>query len=429
MTGRVWVRAGVAVLVGLSVIVVGNPSSAAGCESAAVVTDLGDNGGARQLRTAINEACVGAVITVIPGTIALQPQPPGQPEWLLLQRDVTITGLGPEAKPTVIDAHGQSRVIGVDRAHVILANLTITGGNATGPTDTDKSGGGIASSGRVDLFAVRVTGNFAAFNGGGIASAGVIPGSAAVLTLNLGSVVSNNSAPQGAGIASDGVSAPASLTLNDWSSVTNNSTSAFASDNVAGGISNVGIGGEAVVTMNGASSVTANRSGGGGGINSTTIGAPTRVIMNDHSTVSGNVSVSGSGGGGGGGIFNATFGVGGTATVVVTGQATIEQNQADTGAGVFNWGGGGPGAVALTLTDSATIRGNTAAIVGGGVFNLSGPASVSVTLTGASSITGNTATFVGGGIFSSGFVTIMAAVGAISGNLPAGDQCFPAAPC
>jgi hypothetical protein len=54
-----------------------SPASASDCKYELTVSDLGDNGGTHQLRSTLAEACPGATIKLLPGTITLR-----QVSWL-----------------------------------------------------------------------------------------------------------------------------------------------------------------------------------------------------------------------------------------------------------------------------------------------------------------------------------------------------------
>ena len=114
-------------------------AAAPSCLANVTVSDHGDDGGSRQLRSMLASVCTGGLVKVNPGTFVLQQ---GQ---LFLDRDVVIRGLGDDDNPTVIDGNGQSRVFLTFNAAYTLQNLTITGGNAGG-SGFDGHGGGIAQT-------------------------------------------------------------------------------------------------------------------------------------------------------------------------------------------------------------------------------------------------------------------------------------------
>lgn len=157
------------------------------------------------LQAAIDATPAGGTLTLCAGT------------WDLTST-VTITGnltlVGAGAGQTILDGGEAARVVQiVAGAAVILQNLTVTRGRATG----GDAGGGIANSGDLTLRGVTVTGNASTEHGGGVYSSLV-----GALTVEAGTDVALNTAGGvGGGIYNLGVA----MTL----------TNSTVRDNTAGG--------------------------------------------------------------------------------------------------------------------------------------------------------------------------------------------------
>jgi hypothetical protein len=389
--------------------------AAVGCQDTLTVGDLGDSGGARQLRAAIASVCPGGIISIAPGTVHLTNGP------LVLTNDATLIGLGspPQAgsaavgknpQITVIDAGQLSRVLVIQGADVVLDSVTITGGSAT-------DGAGILNlSGRVVLNDALITGNSATNGGGGIHNDGTVNGPA-FLSLNGSSAVTANSATlNGGGILNTSGGAPATVELNESSSVTGNQTPG----NGGGIVNNSQAGGNAFVTLNDNALVAGNTgTANGGGIVNASSANQAILTVNDSASVTGNSSprttpfVAD-----GGGIFNISF-QGGTATTTLNGNVTIADNSSGGfGGGLANIGFAGP--AHLTLNNSVRVTGNRAG-QGGGIMSAQ---NATVTLRNNATVTANTVPFVGngGGIFnfSPSIITLLDSSSVI-GNTP--DNC------
>lgn len=187
------------------------------------VTNLGDSGGADQIRGLIIAAAAGDTIIVPAGTILLTA---GQ---LLLDKDLVILGAGREF--TTVDAGGASRVIKVaGGAHVTLAGLTIRNGlPAAG--EGDFVGGGIWNESTLDLLGVGVEASRAE-GGGGIWNS---PG--AFLTLRA-SVVRGNST-YGITACAGGIGNWGTLTITE-STISGNEAAGNSSSAQGGGIQSAG---------------------------------------------------------------------------------------------------------------------------------------------------------------------------------------------
>jgi hypothetical protein len=407
-------------------------AQAASCRDKITVTDPGDNGGKGQLRRAIADVCDGGRITIRAGLmVGLQLGP------LVVPAAKTVTVLSPHGKPssataTTIDGQGASRVVQVEvDSTLTLQGLTIRGGSdggvwnhgtltlvdtaVTGNGDGTAAGAGISmvpggpghSAGALTLVDSTITDNWAS-TGGGIYIGG-IPGlqNAGPVILNGDSSISGNRAEGGGGIFA--LFADSVVTLNDHSTI---------SDNTGGGIATNHL---SAVILNDDSTVSAND---GPGISL----AYASVILNDDSAIIGNT---------GGGILGA----GPNWSVTLNHRSTISGND---GGGISGGALGG-----VTLNDSSSITGNTARL-GGGIHlqyssaTLNDNSSISgnhaddgggiyvvgyfphapqgaVTLNDTSSITGNTASGHGGGIYNStGWITVNGSA-TITGNIP--DDC------
>jgi hypothetical protein len=382
---------GSAVLVAAASAGVGSAPGAGaepGCKQNVTVSDLGDDGGENQIRSQLVDLCDGGTVRVTPGTLVLQQGA------LTLTHDVVIDGLGPAANPTVIDAGHHSRVFDIDHAHVVISDLSVTGGSG------DNGGAIRNTSGDVVLDNVTATGNSATNAGGAIASFGTAVAPAS-FTLNHSTIAGNNAFFGGGGIVNIARGGDALMTLNDTA----------VSDNVAvgsapgfgpfgGGILNSTSlppqGGSPSLVVNGSSSITRNRAYLGGGVFSNGDGTAAHVTLNDTASVTDNTSVTN-----GAGLFN--FGQhGAVSTLTLNDDVIVSNNHGARAGGVFNEG-------TFEMNDRATIDGNAATQDGGGVLNLSQTAPATIVLRHDSSIRNNTAggLSAGGGIANapSGFPT------------------------
>jgi hypothetical protein len=173
---------------------------------------------------------------------------------------------------------------------VSFANVTITGGQATG----GQTGGGVKSHGPLTFTNAVVTGNSSTSTGGGISA--LAAGSSLTLSET---TVSNNHATAGGGGAETAGSAV----------LTNSTVSGNTS--AAGG---AGISAVAGVTMTGSTVSGNTATAGGGGIAASTISATNSTIVGNTAGVAG-----------GGGVTGAT---------VTLDYVTVTQNDAPTGANV-----------------------------------------------------------------------------------------------
>jgi predicted outer membrane repeat protein len=400
-----WTRAAALVAVVGGVLAAGAPpSAAAACRNSATVADHADDGGRAQLRQAIADACPGALIRITPGTITLTR---GE---LAIEKDLTFLGVGPQARPPVIDAAGASRVLAVTGATVSLTNLTITGGRA----DT---GAAIRNvHGTVTLSDVVVTGNVATGDGGAIHSAGDTTGDASV-TLQHSAITSNEAGSRGGGLVNLAAGGAATMTVVDT----------VVSKNVAplgGGGANIADDGAATMTFAGASVVEDNVGGrrfgqrGGGLLNLASTGSNVTIVVRDTATVRRNSAFTGAG------IANATEGAG-TASVSLLDSATLTANAARwTGGGLTNESNGG-GTATTTVADDARVDANTSGLTGGGAGNLGADGTAVLLLAGRATMTGNSA-LAGGGVFNNpgvGAATVSVVDAAtLAGNVP--DDCY-----
>jgi hypothetical protein len=292
--------------------------------------------GAGSLRAAITTANADST----PDTIVFAPNLTGQTITLasplpnILASGLTIMGPGASSL-TVSGNHAVTVFTIAGVQNVTISGLTVTGGK------TSTQGGGISNYGQLTLNGVTVTGNsntgFGS-EGGGISSSG-----GTQLTL-LNCLISNNSASNGAGIAT-GLSSTTTIT---GSTITGNTG---ANGGGGAGIYNAG-----TITIR-SSTISANTgASAGGGIENGSVHA---TLVLDASAVVGNSSESV-----GGGIQNA----GGSLTIT---DSTIANNSARSGGGIQAFNGTG----SITINDS-TITENTdlssSAQNGGGIMVTSG---------------------------------------------------------
>lgn len=305
------------------------------------------------------------------------------------------TALRLEGSPTAehpaptLDGHGETRVLMIEHARVVLRGLTITNGRAP-------NGGGIRIfDGDIVLGNSRVVANTARGNGGGLWLGGYPKNDerdAARLTLKGSSSVWGNIAgADGGGLWIN----YRGLEGNDVLVKGSSSVSGNSAGGSGGGlwIADATIGGSVILT--GTASVTGNTAADdGGGVSSSTM-----LDVEGSASVSGNEA-----GDQGGGIF-AQRGL------TVGGSASVFDNSAADGAGIY-YTAAGPGS-SFTMNDAFSVTGNAAAGVGGGIYAVG-----YVSMYDAVSVTGNTATGAGGGIFVAGSLSICSDLVAISPNDP-----------
>lgn len=215
----------------------------------------------RNIVTAINRSALSGVITIAPGTYT---------ENLVLQKSVALQGTPGAASTTIIqsinDATRRTTLVVFPVTTVYLSDLTITNGLA--PSTGIGSGGGVFNEGTLTLHRCTVTGNTAAYSGGGIVN--YLNG-----TMYLSdSTVSGNFADQAAGIENDGLMVMSGCTVSG-----NNANTG------AGG----GIGNTDILTMTNCT-LSGNSAGQGGGIY-----AATGSIYLRNVTISGNTATDGGG--------------------------------------------------------------------------------------------------------------------------------------
>jgi hypothetical protein len=356
---------------------------------------LAPTGGTVTLRSAIQAANTtpnpdGTVINLTtPGTYQITlPGTPGETDNAAGEFAIKATGGNLTIKNTsggkvTIDGGGHNRVFDINPANtndpatkmlVTIQGVTIQDGNATSaanPDGPDASGGGIRDQGNVSLALhdVVLTNNSASADGGGVSMENTAS-TPWTLTIDQGSIVSNNhagdagggvetdgsgkvfvtdstiigntSVNQGAGIWLDAVQADdvfqgANLTVTNTFIAGN---SALAANNFGGGIGNAGNG---AVTITGSTLAdnTVNGTGGGFG-DENNVGSLTVV----DSTFVGNSAV-----GPGGGIAE-----GGTLTIndsTITGNTTLAS------------GGGISAGTAAFVLNNTIVAGNFANGTGG----------------------------------------------------------------
>ncbi len=259
-------------------------------------------------------------------------------------RNITIDGMGGNLRIFNLQNDGSAGLNDL----VVFEDLIIQGSNLN-----VGNGGGIATDGDLTLDNVQVTGNtIGGFATGGGGGAGIFAFNDAVVTIQNGSSIDNNT-------------------------VTGNATA------VGGGV--LQFSGTSTNTIIDNSVVTNNTAANGGGIG---ILEGTATIQNGAMITSNDVS------GNGGGVFNA-------ASLMIDG-STVASNSADNGGGIYNDDG------TLTVTgstiggtmvaDGNTASGATSTDGGGGIYSTSN----TVTINGGTSILNNVANGTagsGGGIF------------------------------
>ncbi|MGB5052107.1 MAG: FG-GAP-like repeat-containing protein, partial [Caldilineaceae bacterium] len=349
-----------------------------------IVTNSSDSGSG-SLRHAVFTACPGSTITFDMNTV-VSPISLTTGE-IVIDKDLTIQGPGANLLTVERDtAAADFRIFTINGGvTATISGLTIENGRATGP-GSGSYGGGILTTGTLDLTDVAVSNNLAG-SGGGIAMEG-----SSTLTLT-DCLVNMNSATSGGGINTD--FGTGTIQIN--SSVISNNTATGS----GGGIRNNHIG-----IVNVIESTISGNSGGfaGGGIinlgtlnvtNSTLIGNfansgggitnvgsfATATVVN--STISGNMATNGSGGG----VANET-----AATLAVN-NSTFTLNTATSSSGGGIWNGGN------AAISSSIVSGNSSTVSGPdgfGVFtsqgyNLIGKTDGSIGFTQPTDLTGTIA--------------------------------------
>lgn len=277
------------------------------CIDGACVCDVCPGGGCpfATIEAALVAAGDRATITICPGRYSLT-------STLIIDQNVSLIGAGAGLDPrvaTIIDATGANlTAVAIDHNRsVVLRNLTIRGGAATG------IGGGILNLSSLILEGVLVTENTATDTGGGIWNL------FGTLTLRAGTRVAHNASSVAGGIFND----RGGLIMETGSSLSGNSAIG------GGGLFNGG-----TATLQSGSSVQDNWATGiGGGIHNA---VDSTLILENGSAVRGN----GRDGNGviqthlGGGIYNAAAG-----QVTLQSGSHVENNAVlDRGGGLYNEG-------------------------------------------------------------------------------------------
>jgi CSLREA domain-containing protein len=309
------------------------------------------------------------------------------------------------------DAPTDDRVIHIVDldASAEFRNLTITGG-------VEDIGGGVYNDGTLVLDDVAINGNAANILGGGLYTC------MTAAVIQNGSVISNNSAPDGAGVYVDGGLVIDNSTISDniasnagggiyafASAITVIQNEAVISNNEAlhgGGIWNDG---ELTIDF---SEVIANEAddttGEGGGLyNSSTATATIQNISAIGHIGAGNTASIGGGihntgiltidfSGAIGNDANQGGGIWSDSALTVQNGAFVSNNTAGVGGGILNSGTGGVTINASTVSGNTVVGGD-----GGGILS-----SGTLTIHNGSEITGNTSDEHGGGVYGGGTITI-----------------------
>jgi hypothetical protein len=357
--------------------------------STLIVTINADNGASGTLRWAVTQAQSDDTIDVLTAKPIVLTQ--GE---LYLGQSLTIEATA--GRPATISGGGNSRVFEVAAGAVSVDNLIITGGNgvSVNPSNSgglDTLGGGILNEGQLTLNNCTLSGNFAAWRGGGIANT-----SGGALTVN-SCTLSGNSAGNGGGIDNEG----GAMTVNSCTLSGNSAT-------YGGGISN-GYNGSGPLATVGNSTLSGNSATFGGGIvSSQSLAVTNSTLSNNTARLDGggaynegyltvnNCTLSGNfAGRGGGGIFTG-------ASLFVT-SSTLSSNSAGYGGGIAN-------RRSMTVTNS-TLSGNTATSNGGGIWTNGSynvhqrPLPALVTISNCT-LSGNSATH-GGAIYNGGVLSTL----------------------
>ena len=377
-----------------------------------------DTGAAGELRTELANAAPGETIDFnLPAgsetiTLAL-----GQLE---IDKPVTIDGANSAGSGTsiTINANNASRVINIDdgdpatQVQVGFSELTISGGNTTGPAPLNgagirnleslsirssmisgnfsaNNGGGIYSNGNLQLVSTSVNGNGAENRAGGIFGLGII--SIAEDSIVSGNVIDTTTGDANGAGALFGAGSSTTIDSSTFSSNTGNTTYidpvTMDEDNGRGGGIYVSGFADAIPTSITITNSTfdGNRTDGMAGAIQSGI-AVTMVIEN--STFSNNVAA-----GDAGAIGSSAFGNLAGASVTIRNSMITGNSAGDDGGGIEAAGG-----VTMTIEDSV-IDGNDAYDRGGGIY-ANGTADVidtTLTITG-STFSNNTVADDGGGI-------------------------------
>jgi hypothetical protein len=304
----------------------------------------------------------------------------------------------------IIDGNHLSRVFDINANDVVPANNTALGTvTISGVTiengQADGSGGGIRDQGAVNLTLTNdvITSNSASADGGGVSMANTIS-TRWVLTVNGSTIQENHAGDAGGGLETDGTG---TVLVDPGTVIADNSSVNQGAGIWLDGIAADGVTGSADLTLNGV--LVRDNTGGkfGGGIGNAGNGNVTIT----NSTVQGNVT------GGAGGGFADQNNLG---TLQVQNSSIVGNAAASNGGGIQEGGG-------TTITDSqiqdnaagatvGTTAGTTVTTTGGtagGSKHLPNPVEGSggglyinggtLAITG-STISGNTATLNGGGI-------------------------------
>ena len=300
--------------------------------------------GAGSLRDAINMANTNGEADIINFDSSLSGMSIGLTTGeLLITEDLTINGLGTNS--LTIDAGMNGfRVFNIDDGilsnfiDVLINDLTITGGSATG-NSTAGSGGGINSIENLTVTDSTITGNTARFNGGGLYAR-------FTSTANIiNSTISDNTADnRGGGIATDALG---SVTI------TNSAVSGNTAEDDGGGI--YFLASDVEITNSTISGNTAEDNGGG-------IYLVASDVEITNSTISGNTS-------------NFTGGgISVTDSEVEITNSTVSDNTAeDSGGGILLFSSD------AEIT-SSTVSGNTSEDSGGGILLFNSDAEITNTI-------------------------------------------------
>ena len=285
-------------------------------------------------------------------------------------------------------------------AILIIRNASTLSGN-----HSNQNGGGIFDDGSSGIAALTITnstltGNSAAYDGGGIY------GGSTLVTLT-GSTLSNNTAAHAGGgfYHGAGSNGAASDLMFTNCMITGNTAGVFGGGicNDGGGLDGYGPGGSLATCEISGGTLSGNSALEGGAIINYSITAGSKITITG-STLSGN------GGGSdadGGAIYNRGLG---TLAII---NSMFSGDSATIGGAILQAGGAGT----TTITGS-TFSGNSATN-GGAIYNNAGPVNnVTLSIT-SSTFSGNSATTGGGAMYMAGVGTTMVAGSAISGNMAA----------
>ena len=343
-----------------------------------------------------------------------------------LSTNIEINGPGADKLTVRRDTGGDYRIFRVTNViTVTFSGMTISNGKVTG----SEFGGGIESSGTVNVVSCTLSGNStdntsgAGGGGGGIASGGTLNITNSLLFGNTSTGTSTgggfggginssgtltvtnstfrvNSARQGSGIVNAGAANITNTTFRDNQSVglggaINNTnfgtihvTMSTISHNTAGAGGGILNGGELTVSN---SAITDNTcSQGGGGIVNMTSG----TVEISNSTISNNSSNQGAGG-----IFNFENGV------VTIDSSTVNGNSTGSAGGAIAAGGSSTGHSTTTNIINSTVNDNSAANDGGGIFMSFGSTVNVVNSTISNNFTGTRGGGIAGNTTSSGNLT------------------------